>query len=184
VWLKSQHFSPKTAERSLIVASWIFLYADLISRNSCGFCYLNIHPIFREIAFVERLCCGLLFAVLLTGCGAGPEYVPVTGTVKFADGTVPKGDAPAITFQPVATGPKVKGASGTIAEDGTFTLQTLNPGDGAQPGDYKVTVHVMRGYPNGKWVVASKYTNAATTPLDATVDASRENHFDFTVEKP
>jgi hypothetical protein len=126
----------------------------------------------------------LLVAVSVTGCGKGPEYVPVTGTVKYSDGTVPKGDAPAITFQPVESGPKRKGASGTIADDGTFSLQTVLPGDGAQPGDYKVTVHVMQGYPRGKQMVAQKYMNPATTPLNATVKASDDNHFDFVVERP
>jgi hypothetical protein len=125
-----------------------------------------------------------LVVITVTGCGQGPEYVPVTGTVKYSDGTVPQGDAPAITFQPVEAGPKRKGASGTIAEDGTFSLQTVQPGDGAQPGDYKVTVHVMKGYPRGKHMVAEKYTNRDTTPLNATVKPSGENHFDFTVEKP
>jgi hypothetical protein len=126
----------------------------------------------------------LLVAISLTGCGAGPEYVPVTGTVKYSDGSVPKGDAPAITFQPVEAGPKKKGASGTIAEDGSFTMQTVKPGDGVQPGDYKVTVHVMQGYPRGKQMVAEKFTKPDTTPLNATVDASEDNHFDFTVERP
>jgi hypothetical protein len=125
-----------------------------------------------------------LVVITLMGCGKGPEYVPVTGTVKYSDGTVPKGDAPAITFQPVEAGPGKKGASGTIAEGGTFSLQTVKPGDGAQPGDYKVTVHVMQGYPRGKQMVAAIYTKPDTTPLSATVKPSGENHFDFTVERP
>jgi hypothetical protein len=126
----------------------------------------------------------LLVAITVTGCGKGPEYVPVTGTVKYADGTVPQGDAPAITFQPLESGPGKKGAFGKIMEDGTFTLQTVNPGDGAQPGDYKVTVHVMKGYPRGKQMVAEKYINPNSTPLSATVKADDDNHFDFTVDKP
>jgi hypothetical protein len=133
---------------------------------------------------VQRLCFVLLVVVVVIGCGKGPEYVPVTGTVKYSDGTVPKGDAPAITFQPVEAGPGKKGASGTIAEDGTFSLQTINPGDGAQPGDYKVTVHVMKGYPRGKQMVAEKYTRPDTTPLNATVKADDDNNFDFTVDRP
>ena len=153
-----------------------------MSRNSCEFRYFNSR--FLEISFVQRLCFALLVALTVAGCGEGPEYLPVTGTVKYSDGTVPKGDAPAITFQPVDAGPKRKGASGTIADDGTFSLHTIQPGDGAQPGDYKVTVHVMKGYPRGKPMVAPKYTDATSTPLNATVDASRENHFEFTVERP
>jgi hypothetical protein len=126
----------------------------------------------------------LLIAISLTGCGKGPEYVPVTGTVKYADGTVPKGDAPAITFQPLEPGPNKKGASGTIAADGSFSLRTVQPGDGAQPGEYKVTVHVMQGYPMGRQMVAPQYTSPDTTPLTATVEDGGENKFDFTVERP
>jgi hypothetical protein len=121
---------------------------------------------------------------MVSGCGEQVPYFPVTGTVKYSDGTVPKGDAPAITFQPVETGPNRKGASGTIADDGSFSLQTVQPGDGAQPGNYKVTVHVMQGYPRGRQMVAETYTKPDTTPLTATVKASDENHFDFVVERP
>jgi hypothetical protein len=133
---------------------------------------------------VERLRYGLLIVVAISGCSQGVSYVPVTGTVKFSDGSVPQGDAPAITFQPASSGPTTKGASGTIAKDGTFSLQTVQPGDGALPGEYVVTVRVMQGYPRGRLVVAEKFTKPETTPLNATVEAGGENHFDFTVEKP
>ena len=69
--------------------------------------------------------------------------MPVTGTVKFSDGIVPKADIASITFQPASGGPGTKGASSLIAEDGSFSLRTLKPGDGALPGDYRVTVRVV-----------------------------------------
>lgn len=134
---------------------------------------------------MKRLCPLLFIALALTGCGRGDLHVPVTGTVKFADGSVPKGVIASITFQPASAGPGSKGASSTIApEDGSFELRTVQPGDGALPGDYLVTVNVMDGYPRGKSVVADKFTRATDTPLKATVDADKENHFDFVVEKP
>jgi predicted small lipoprotein YifL len=134
---------------------------------------------------VYRSCCALLILIASTGCGgSGPTYVPVTGTVKYADGTVPTGDVATITFQPDASEPDTKAASGTIKPDGSFALQTINPGDGARPGDYAVTVHVMKGYPAGKSLVASRYTKPATTPLKAPVTEDGENHFDFIVERP
>jgi hypothetical protein len=126
----------------------------------------------------------LLLALILTGCGRGDPHVPVTGTVKFADGSIPKADIASITFQPAAGGPGTKGASSLIAEDGSFSLRTVKPGDGALPGDYLVTVHVTDGYPRGKSLVADVYTKPDTTPLKATVDASKKNHFDFVVERP
>ncbi len=133
---------------------------------------------------MKHLCPLLLLALALAGCGKGDPRVPVTGTVKFSDGSVPKGDMATITFQPTSGGPGAKGASSTIAEDGSFSLRTLKPGDGALPGDYQVTVHVMQGYPRGKSLIADDFTKASATPLKATVDASKENHFDFVVERP
>jgi hypothetical protein len=133
---------------------------------------------------VKRSHCVLFIILALSGCGEGVSYVPVTGTVKYSDGTVPAGDIATITFQPSAAGPDTKGASGTINKDGSFALQTVTPGDGARPGDYQVTVRVMQGYPRGQLVVAEKFTKPDTTPLTAKVQARGENHFDFTVERP
>jgi hypothetical protein len=126
----------------------------------------------------------LFITLVLAGCSKGISYVPVTGTVKFADGSVPQGEIATITFQPADAAPNAKGASGKIADDGSFSLHTLQPGDGALPGAYRVTVHVMQGYPNGRSMVAEKFTRPDTTPLTATVEVDGENHFDFPVEKP
>ena len=119
------------------------------------------------------------------GCGdRGPTYVPVTGTVKFSDGTVPKGKIASINFQPVAGSPDTKAASGTITADGSFTLTTVQPGDGARPGEYVATVTVKDAYPVGKSLVAEPFTNPGNSPLKATVTEDGENHFDFVVERP
>lgn len=127
----------------------------------------------------------VIVAFVLVGCGRGDPHVPVTGTVKFSDGSVPKGVISSVTFQPASSGPGAKGASSTIApEDGSFSLRTVKPGDGAMPGDYLVTIHIMDAYPRGKSVVADVFTKTSSTPLKATVDASKKNHFDFVVEKP
>ena len=133
---------------------------------------------------MRRLWQVLLIAFTLTGCGGGESYVPVTGTVKYSDGSVPTGDVATITFQPADAGPDTKGAFGTIEPDGSFSLTTLQPGDGARPGEYRVTVHVMQGYPQGRLVVAREFANPQTTPLTETVEARGENHFDFVVERP
>jgi hypothetical protein len=123
--------------------------------------------------------------IALTGCrDRGPTYVPVTGTVKYSDGTVPTGDMASITFQPATPTPDTKAASGPIARDGSYTLSTINPGDGARLGDYFVTVQVRKGYPAGKSLVAERFTNSQKSPLKATVTKSGENHFDFVVERP
>ena len=130
-----------------------------------------------------RHLCALLLSVSLTGCGeGGPTYVPVTGTVKYSDGTVPTGTIASINFQPASPTPDTKAASGSITPDGSFELTTIRPGDGARPGDYIVTVYVRDAYPAGKSLVADRFTKPGT--LTATVTDSGENNFDFVVERP
>ena len=135
---------------------------------------------------VQWLMSALAVAFVFTawGCGSGHGYRPVTGTVKYSDGSLPKAEMATVTFEPEDGSAAAKGASGDIAEDGTFELTTIDPGDGAAPGDYRVTVKIMDGYPDPKFAVANEFTDPALTPLKATVKPSGENHFDFEVEKP
>jgi hypothetical protein len=129
----------------------------------------------------------VLFFVALVGCGAD-GYEPVTGTVTYSDGTFPTSEMAIITFEPKeggnARGTSVKGASGDIGKDGKYELTTIDPGDGAKPGDYIVTVRIMDGYPDPVFAVAKKYTDILDTPLTAKVEAGGENNFDFKVERP
>ena len=134
---------------------------------------------------LRRLACALLLTLPLSGCGDdGPTYVPVTGTVKYSDGTVPKGVIASINFQPVNPGADTKAASGSIASDGSFILTTIQPGDGARPGEYIVTVRVVDGYPDGKLLVAERFASPATSPLKETVEEGGDNKFDFVVARP
>jgi hypothetical protein len=122
--------------------------------------------------------------ISVAGCGpAGLKLYPVTGTVKFADGTVPQGEFARVTFQPTGGAVDVKAASGDIQPDGSFQLMTIVPGDGALAGDYKVIVTVTKGYPDMVSLIGSEYGNAQDTPLNATVKAGEPNHFDFVVIK-
>jgi hypothetical protein len=78
-------------------------------------------------------------AVLLVvlGCsgddGMGKRY-KVTGKVTYQGQSVEKGT---ISFVPTVQGSQ--GAQGEI-EKGSYSLMTLSPGDGALPGEYKVTI--------------------------------------------
>lgn len=121
---------------------------------------------------------------MLVGCSDRMDLHPVSGTVKYPDGSIPQGEMATITFVP-KNAMDGKGASGTIEPDGTFQLWTLEPGDGgALAGDYRVTLSVTNGYPNLKHQVAREFTDLRDTPLDATVVAGEDNEFDFVVEKP
>lgn len=122
-----------------------------------------------------------LAAVLVIGCGGGgDEMLPVTGTVKNADGSVVTAeDGGQVLFNPNGSGAP---ATGSIAKDGSFTMMTQTPGDGMKPGKYKVVLQLWKDYRAGTLAVPDKYGDAAMTPLEATVDADN-NHFDFVIEK-
>src|ERR1700687_5390629 len=75
-------------------------------------------------------CC--LLGMALTGCG-GPRLGKVSGRVTVGGKPVTSGT---IMFHPDA-GPT---AVGTIQPDGTYTLTTGKPGDGAVVGAHRVTI--------------------------------------------
>jgi hypothetical protein len=130
--------------------------------------------------------CLLIVGLLATaGCGPkGPVRVKVSGKVKYKDGSIPTGEVAVIRFEPVNPGPGSKAASSGINPDGTYSLTTMDPNDGAFPGDYKVTFTVKAKYdatsPN---MVAPQYATAATTPLNATVKVGDKNEHNFEIEK-
>ena len=143
---------------------------------------------------------GALLAMLLTGCGGGPRLGKVSGRVTFNGKPVPTGT---IMFYPDA-GPAAVGA---IGPDGTYTLTTIKPGDGAVVGSHRVTIHAttvgpgslvdpksfeeeielaQRKDPKAKvlvpgkveWIVPEKYSRPDTTDLTAQV-RSGTNSIDF-----
>lgn len=80
---------------------------------------------------------GGMSAVLILGCGDSTgleKRYPVSGTVTYQGKPVEKGS---INFIP--TQPEGRAAGGQI-EDGDYSLTTAEPGDGALPGTYKVTI--------------------------------------------
>jgi hypothetical protein len=96
---------------------------------------------FNRISLVQRSLALLVGPALLAvlGCsgddGLGTRY-SVSGTVKYKGTPVPKAR---ISFVPAGKDGGSQGASGEI-ENGSYSLSTLSPGDGALPGEYRVTV--------------------------------------------
>lgn len=88
----------------------------------------------------------LLFAVIcFSGCGGGADRKPtgkVKGKVTFNGQPVSGGT---ITFSPASRPAEGKGnepgkaGSGTVGSDGTFTITTYTPNDGAVVGKHTVT---------------------------------------------
>ncbi len=120
----------------------------------------------------------LLTSLALIGCGANPDVlIPVTGSVKYADGSIPTGESAVVWFEPVAGG---KPASGNLDAAGSFEVTTLAPGDGVRAGTYKVVLKIWKSYREQSSVVPEQYADPSTTPLEATVDGDH-TFFDFTV---
>jgi len=148
---------------------------------------------------------GTATAVVVMGCsgdnsGLASRY-RVSGTVNYKGSPLPKGS---ITFEP--TNPPMpvgRIASGTI-ENGSYTLTTSEPNDGALPGDYKVIIissgvdmtdlakksgglvhqgdaDFQKVVQNAKALVPAKYSKGESTPLKATVKAQSNTwNFDLT----
>lgn len=120
-------------------------------------------------------------AMSLAGCGSGRSGTAIVrGKVTFNGKPVPNGT---VNFIP-DTGPS---ASGEIQADGSYTLTTYKPGDGAVPGTHKVTVVAMQDQttrlpeersPLPPPIVPVKYTSLATTDLTANVE-DKENTINF-----
>jgi len=125
-----------------------------------------------------RLAAALVSALVMAstspGCGSsGPELARVSGTVTYEGKPVPLG-----TVAFVNKDPNGRNATGAIQSDGSYTLQTEAPGDGAQVGEYAVTISavdapVLDYKPTkpveSKRYVPEKYEKPETSGLTATV---------------
>lgn len=118
---------------------------------------------------------GLLLSTLalwgvMLGCSSKPASpIPlkqVTGTVTLDGEPLPTGS---ITFMPVAG---TNSCTGEIV-DGKFALSTFSKGDGAPPGDYKVSVEAWTTPPGmgveGVPAIPKKYMDANLSGLTATI---------------
>jgi len=119
----------------------------------------------------------LATALLAAGCAkSGDTLVPVSGHVTV-DGKPAAGAA--VVFHPADGNPNGTHPVGQVDADGNFQLTTIRSGDGAAPGEYRVTL-TWYVSPPGKRVVEGeespvrnlipdKYARADWTPLTATV---------------
>ena len=149
-------------------------------------------------------------AVCVLGCGGGtgegPATVPVTGTVTL-DGTPVEGAT--VSFSPEDKANRA--ATGLTDSDGRFELGTIQPGDGAMPGSYKVAISKTSGAAAGppasqeeamkraqeqmasgglgrrpapvKDELPAIYKNAQTSKLTATVTQDGDNEFEFKLSR-
>lgn len=135
-----------------------------------------------RVCFFATVC----LTLLLTGCGGGdPSIVPAGGVVNFQGKPIGKIN---VMLMPRSGNGKI--AEGTTDESGKFTLQTMQPGDGAMVGEYQVgfkfvpdEVPVMPGFEGAKKVVSpipEKYADPAKSGITAKVESDKsKNNFTF-----
>ena len=110
-------------------------------------------------------------SAMLAGCGGGPGLQPVTGKVLLNKKAA---EHATVVLHPVtpaaADAPKPRG---TVSADGTFAITTNTAGDGAPPGEYRVTVEQWLAGPRSDDAptnrLPAKYSNPATSGLTAVV---------------
>ncbi len=124
--------------------------------------------------------CAWICLVFLVGCSPKnlPTF-PVSGSVEFEDGEPVR--IGTIEFRQEASqgsnGERIM-ARGKISEDGTFTLTTFEPNDGAIEGAHQITIHQMvvvedrsfKDHGHGRRV-SPKYSDYASSGLSADIKA-------------
>ena len=152
--------------------------------------------------YLSFSCFLLFFLGFLSGCGPSSQIeglVPASGVV-FYDGT-PVAQATVI-FSPTFSGKNARPVSATTDEKGHFSMMTLNPGDGAFPGEYVVTIAKTEQMgepkketmPDGKVVergrtderiremLPVKYKEAKTSGLTITIPEKGDKNIEFKLE--
>lgn len=79
----------------------------------------------------------LVGLVLVLGCSRPSELHPVEGTVSWRGKPTP---GARVIFHPVSATPNLPQPSALVDDNGSFRVGTRGPGDGARPGEYKVTI--------------------------------------------
>ena len=131
---------------------------------------------------LARACAAALLLATCGGCGQqGLPVAPTSGKVTIDGRDVPQGS---VIFIPA----KGRSATGTIRPDGTFTLTTYRPNDGALLGLHQVAIsgaEVGEDFDprkleqSVKWLVPPRYRDPTTSGLSFEVAEGRENFAEF-----
>ncbi len=128
----------------------------------------------RVLAHVDRFCMqSEESARRIIEIGAARDRVVVTGSLKF-DGKAPAGAK--LVFHPLKIEGETLGAApnARVKDDGSFSVSSYKPDDGAPAGEYAVTVEWFKvddqGAP-GPNVIPTLYSSPTTSPIKVTVSA-------------
>jgi hypothetical protein len=116
----------------------------------------------------------LIVSTAMSGCAEKRVPVfPVSGKVTYKG--KPAGGAIIVLHSVNAVAFDGVAPSGTVNEDGTFTITVYEPGDGAPEGDYVATIQWRKmvtsegGGAAGPNVLPAQYSSAATSPVKVSV---------------
>ena len=115
-----------------------------------------------------------LGCLLASSCGsAGPKLHPVRGQVLFQDKPA---EGALVVFHPVRADAEAVPPSGIVGADGSFTLASRTPSDGAPAGEYVVAIvwfdkeiQIDANNAELKNRLPAHYGDAKTSPLRAQV---------------
>jgi hypothetical protein len=91
----------------------------------------------------------IVFIASVSGCGSGArlsDMVPIRGEVLYKGKPLTEGEG-TVVYMPTEAGGEARRATGAIQPDGSFTLTTLDPGDGAMKGKYTIVVYCYQPHP-------------------------------------
>lgn len=158
----------------------------MISQMTCHAAQTKSSSIIRSRAVIGLAVLGLS---CLAGCGGSgdPPTVPISGTVTYKGEPIKAGQVRFTPVDPKTTRP----AEGKIQPDGSFTIETFKPGDGAMAGEYSISLIPLADDPTmlAKDVSAAqkkgpfpeKYANPKTSGLKETVTLGQPKK-DLTLE--
>jgi hypothetical protein len=141
----------------------------------------------RALSWKARRAAVLAAALSLcwVSCGpAGPKLHPVKGQVLYQD-KAPQGAT--VVFHPVGGAADAPKPSGTVGEDGSFTLSTYPYGKGAPAGEYIVLVTWYpadaREVENPQNKLPARYADPTRPLLKATVNEGPNELPPFNLKK-
>src|SRR5262245_27620406 len=136
----------------------------------------------------EFLLLGFL-SLAISGCGGREPTYPVTGKIVYKDDGTPAAAGVIVMFE--STKDPYPRATGAIKPDGSFTLSTDRPENGAIEGPHRVCIQPISADGAGMNLTVQlskkidpKYFELRTSGLQFDIKPNAKNEFVIEVERP